>query len=452
MFGVIAAVCYIAFAHLDIHETAVHAHMLLECVADGNFFGFFERTAIHDYGYNNAAHYNILMYILYALWELPIYIIERLSGTTASAFVLAFWCKAIGTAFYLGCGVLTARLAKMLGAGEAQTAWAPLLFWLSPVAFFTTLVMGQYDSICLFFMLLAFVFYFKKDYTKFTLVMGVGIVFKFFPVFVLIPLLLLVEKRPLHLLKYGVLSLWLYVPTALLFLGRTGDAGSFNMVMVDRLFARSFDGGLASTSWFLLVLVAVFVLAYLYRPKNDAALRSAAVYAALCVFSALFIFMQWHPQWLILLVPFSLITTLTSKNQTAFIYLEIAFCIGFFVLMFSIFPASLEGNLIDWGLLRGLVRGVGSTKYVVKSYVDLIPHAGEIAGLLFYAPLFLGMVLKLPLGGKTLADKISNGQDAKISHRAWAWGVFAVCFGGAWLVPTLFTKLFPWFYEFARGL
>ena len=103
LFALVLAAAYLLFAHPDILETARHAYILLRSTFDGQFFNFYENTLsrVYGYDYSNAAHYNIVVYILYALWELPLYGLEKLTGAAVSDVTLALWCKAVGTAFWL---------------------------------------------------------------------------------------------------------------------------------------------------------------------------------------------------------------------------------------------------------------------------------------------------------------------------------------------------------------
>ena len=101
IFGGLTALFWLLFAHPDLVETARHGYILIRSTLDGNFLGFFEDTFQRTYGYvyTNAAHYNILMYVLYAVWQLPLYLLEQLFGFACSDLVLTLWCKAIGIGF-----------------------------------------------------------------------------------------------------------------------------------------------------------------------------------------------------------------------------------------------------------------------------------------------------------------------------------------------------------------
>ena len=441
-----AVFCIFAFAHPDIVETARHSYILIRSSLDGNFFGFFEDvySRVYGYGYTNAAHYNILLYLLYALWELPLYLIERVGGFVFTDLTLSLWCKWLGAGFYLGCGLLTGALACRLGCGEEGCRWAPLFFWLNPVSFFTTLVMGQYDSICLFFLLLALLYNLDGRMIPFSLVMGVGMVFKFFPVFLLLPLVLLAEKRILRAAGYIALSLWLYLPTSLLFLGRTGDAGFFNQLMIERLFAQVFPGGISDASIFLLALALVCVAARLCQPADRDSQNRIAVYLGLAVFGLLFLFVYWHPQWLILLVPFTVLTGLQQRDKTLFAVMEGLWCAGFFVLIAALYSRQLEANLIDGGMIAlatGFFFSAVEGARTVGFYFSLIPYLNELAPVLFYGPMLAGLIFKLPLGKGTLADRLCGEKVRHFSYRLACWGIFVGGFGAFWAGPVLFSWL-----------
>ena len=450
LFGVLAAACWLAFDHPDILETARHAYILIRSTLDGDFFNFFENTLARTYGeytFVNAAHYNILMYVIYAVWELPLFLAERIGGFAFCDETLALWCKAIGCGAYFGCGLLMKKLAMQLGAGEGVARRMPLAFWLDPVAFFTTLAMGQYDSLCLLFLLWALTYYFEDRPVPFCLLMGVGIVFKFFPLFLLIPLLLLAEKRFWYLVRDAAISLWLYLPTALLFWGRTGDAGAFNYEMLKRLLSNSFAGGSMNASNFGLGMVLLCAAAYLIHPEAvSLSKKTAALYAGVAVFSLLFLFVQWHPQWVILIVPFLLLTTVQQRSPSVFGWTRLAFCCGYFLMVAMLYSRALEANLLDFGAFRTLLPAPYSSfadSCYNASFFYPVPGLYFAASVAFYGALLCDVFFKLPLGSRSLAERLSGGRDlfARFDWRLVTWGTFAVAFGGVWLLPSLISLL-----------
>ena len=444
LFALVLAAAYLLFAHPDILETARHAYILLRSTFDGQFFNFYENTLsrVYGYDYSNAAHYNIAVYILYALWELPLYGLEKLTGAAFSDVTLALWCKAVGTAFWLGCGVLTGKLARVYGCDADACAWAPFAFWLNPISFLTVAVMGQYDSLCLFFVLWALLAYRKGELWKFSLIMGAGLVCKFFPLFLLLPLLLLAEKRPLRVAGYMAASFWLYLPTALLFRGRTGDADFFNTLMADRLFAQCFPGGVMDASLFGMAMAVICVAAWLYTPATPAKRDNAVLYLGLAVFGLLFALVLWHPQWLLLLVPFLVLTTLKNRCGGVLFFVDAVLAAGAVLMIFRILPGALEGDMLDMGVLNyalGMPYSLtGSGIRTVSFYMTLIPRLTDLAPVCFYGAMLAELLFKLPCKNATVAECLSAPAARRSSWRRCIAATFAICWAALWLAPVLF--------------
>lgn len=448
LFAALLAAAYLLFAHPDILETARHAYILLRSTFDGQFFSFYENTLtrVYGYDYSNAAHYNIAVYLLYALWELPLYALEKLTGAVFSDVALALWCKAIGVGFYLGCGILLGRLAEAYGCGGKAAAWAPLAFWLNPISFLTVAIMGQYDSICLFFVLWALLAYKRKELWKFSFIMGAGLVCKFFPLFLLLPLLLLAEKRPLKVVAYLAASFWLYLPTTLLFRGNTGDAAFFNGLMTDRLFAQCFPGGAMNASYIGIGMALLCVAAWLYTPPTENAQDAAVLYTGLAVFGILFLLVLWHPQWLLLLVPFLVLTTLRQHSGPALAVVDGVLAAGFVLMIFLLLPNALEGDMLDMGVLNfalGMPYSLtGEGQRAVSFYLGMIPHLTQLIPVCFYGALLAELVFKAPWKKKTVAEHLNAaGEKQAVNGRAYAWGTFVVVIGCVWLVPVLFAYM-----------
>ena len=210
--------------------------------------------------------------------------------------------------------------------------------------------------------------------------------------------------------------------------------------MIQRLFAQIFAGGVMDASQFGLWMVVLCAAAYLYQPKGAQQHTQAALYGALAAFCLLFLFVYWHPQWLILLVPFALLTTLMLPNKAPFVWLHLVFCAGFFLVMAQLFPTALEGNLLDFGLsklLTGLSYSAVPSPRFNSFYFGLIPYLTQLSPVLFYGPLLCELIFKLPLGSAALAQRM-GGAPLPFSHRLAAWGSFAALVG-IWLVPTLFS-------------
>ncbi len=436
--AVLCAAFYALAGHDDLLETSNHAWILLDCIRTGQFRSFYDVVMAHENAlyYVNNAHYNILCYLLYALWELPVYLAVKLGGLALSEYFLMFWSKAVGTAAYAGCAVLLSRLARALAFSEEDAHWAGLYFLLDPVAFLAALLMGQYDSLCLVFLLAGLLCWQKRQLWRFSLWVGLAMAFKFFPLLLFLPLLVLAEKRPLRCAGYAAATLWAVVPTALLFRGRTGDMGVFNNLMVDRIFAAKLPGGV-DVPIFLLLYAGLLLACYFYRPADEAARLRWLPWLGLAVFGGLFLFTEWHPQWLLLIVPFAVLTTLQQRQRAVWQYLENLWFFGFWLTANFHFPGQIESNLLRFGLLRGFLAAhtAPGVHNQLAFYLALVPRLADLAPVIFAAPLAAAIVLKCPVGGQSPADRLAGGVTplAKaLSARAMLFGSFALCIVCLW--------------------
>ncbi|MEG1125956.1 MAG: glycosyltransferase 87 family protein [Oscillospiraceae bacterium] len=441
----VGMVAFLLFAHPDIIETANHSWLLLQNTFKGNFFGFYDDVYAHQnsFYYINAAHYNIFVYLIFALWELPVYIICSIFTISINETFLCFWAKLLACAFMLACGYISYLLAKRMGVSEGSARFAGLAVLLSPITLFSVFSMGQYDSICLFFMLLALLFYFDKKYLEFCFVIGFAIVCKFFAIFLLLPLLLLCEKRITRLIFYIATSFWLYIPTTLLFMGRTGDAGFFNKLMTERLLSAQITFGNAKVPVFLLAFAILMAFCFFYRQDGEKESMRFSIYICLVAFSLLFLFTGWHPQWLVLLVTFMVLTTVTAENKAPYFVLDIVLCIGYFALTYFNFPSQLEGNMFNFGLL-GIISGLQTANVGYNNlafYFGLIPYFLSIASALFAGGIVAGIIFKMPLRGTCLSDKLSKGAVHAPSLHAFAFLPMLCAYGGFFFLPCIFEWL-----------
>ncbi len=443
----LCAVFYVLAGHDDLLETSNHAWLLLESIRSGKFLQYYEVVMAHENTlyYLNNAHYNILCYLLYALWQLPVYLVVKLGGLALNEYFLMFWSKAVGTAAYAGCAVLLGRLARALAFSEEDAHWASLYFLLDPIAFLAAILMGQYDALCMVFLLAGLLCWRKGQLWRFAFWAGLAMAFKFFPLLLFLPLLVLVEKRPLRCAGYAAATLWAVVPSALLFRGHTGDMGVFNDLMIDRIFAARLPGGV-DVPIFLLLYAGLLLACYFYRPADEAAAARWMPWLGLAVFGGLFLFTEWHPQWLLLVVPFAVLTSLCQRQRAVWLYLENLWFFGFWLTANLHFPGQIEANLFRFGIFGRFIAAhtAAGTHNQLAFYLNLIPRLADLAPVIFAAPLAAAILFKCPVGGRSLADRLADG-DAPLakspSMRVMLFGSFFLCIVCIWGGTALYVTL-----------
>ena len=448
LFAAAFGLAFVFFSHPDLWETSAHSYLLLDSIFAGRPLDFYARVAAHqnDFYYINNANYNIVIYLIFAVWQLPLYLLRTLFGVCTGDLCLFLWSKCVSVGFFIGCGVMLRRLGLLLGLSSKTAGAAALFFVFDPVAFFSPMVLGQYDTLCLFFTLWALCFYARGQYARFSLVLGVGVVCKFFPLLLFVPLILLAEKRLPRLAGYAACTLWLYLPTALLYHGRTVDAPVFTQAMIDRLFRLNYETGVRGVSVFVLGYALLVFAALLYAPPSAQRRDEVALYCCLAVYGWLFVCLLWHPQWLLLLTPFAVLTTFRHRVRLPWFWLDLAFCAGFFLNCFYEYPNQMGAGLLDGGLLPLFtgctVAGCGESWKMLSNFLEHIPYVWVMTPVLFCGAILAQLLFKLPFSGGTPAQRLTRAANEDAPSLWLCCGLrFALGFGCCWLLPILVEAL-----------
>ena len=448
LFACFSLLAWLLFVHPDVIETANHSYLLLETIFKGRFFEYYNEIMAHNNTlyYINFAHYNIFIYFIFAIAQLPMFIINTIFHLPPNETLLYFNGKLVSILFFIGCIPLVQQIGEELGLTRSTSRWASLFFALWPPAFFSAMVMGQYDSIGLFFTLAALLYWTRGKMLPFAFITGIGAACKFYILFLFIPLLLLREKRIWQIIKSGLIALWLIVPTTLLFSGRSGDMPLFNDIMMSRLFQAKFPGAREIPLFPALYLILCFI-AYLWRPKKTEE-NKIGLWLGLAAYSLFFLLVDWHPQWLILLAPFVVLTTFLEKPQMPWFWLDIALSAGFFFFTATIFPNQLEANLLDFGII-GVLSPWQTHQFphhnAISFYYNLLPMVSALPMVLCSGAILSHFVLKIPFTKGSPARQLAQNYSSPVDvwegkYALWVWVVFVIGMG-VWALPTFFTWL-----------
>ena len=424
-YGAVVLILSLLFMHVDLMETANHAYVLLDCIFGGRFLDFYNVVTEHanTLYYINGAHYSVLFYLIYALWELPIWLINTLFGLPVNEGVLWLWAKGPAVLSAAGCGLVVEDILNSLEQDGRGAKWALLL---NPVFVFFAVCAGQYDSVGLIFALLAVRALLKDKELLFCLFMGVAVCCKFFALFIAVPVILLRNKKLWQIIKNLLLCMLPWVATTLLFMGRTGNSGNFTATIFLRLFERTFAG----IPLFPLVYVLAVMVCWLAPRRAGAELLRDVATASIAVYGALLLFIDWHPQWAVLMVPFWVLAAAMGKNKTLYYYLCLAVSAGVMFYSWLHNPGQFELNLCFYGLLYpfGLAdRLIWSSYSAVSSFAGRMQSAVPLLRSLVYFGVFAVLAARLPLfGGVSLADKHLRKKEEFSLPMLWL--IFGGCF------------------------
>ena len=352
--GALLVFCFFMFNHGDLTATATHGKDLLECTLKGQFLDFYDYT-------KSTAVYLIPIYILFAIWSIPVMIIYKIAGLKmwgildygAVKYFLLWWYKLMPVLFTIGTAFVIKKICKEIGLSENKKRWAMFLFLSSPLLIFSQFIFGQYDSICMFLTTLSLYYYLKKDYTKFSVIMSLAITFKMFPLFLFIPLVLLSEKRLLHIAKHRCIGVVGTLISNVLFINSPGfmEAKNFTTDMIDRFFLSGINLFSGVFSIFLFIFVGICVYCYMKKIDNKTEYYTNSIYVCLVLYTSFFAFVLWHPQWIILLVPFLVLGIIINNNVKTSLILSTCISGLYLLLVIYMFPLNADEQMLNGGIL-----------------------------------------------------------------------------------------------------
>lgn len=397
IFFAILFICFFTFIHKDILCTAGSSISYL----GGHIIDFYTYNVVN--GVEAMNNYMPSTYILFAIWNIPVYILGfvscPVSDVSAVPFLVAMWYKLLPVIFYIASAFLLGRIGKLLNFEPKKVMLLVFTFLTSPLAFFSPVIFGQYDSFTVFFVILGLYHYLKNDISKFVMFFGLATTFKYFALLIFLPLLLLREKNILKIIKNCFLCALPFGLECLIYLNsKYFNIGVFGFKVKNYIFQGGLNLNFINVKLF--VVFFVFILALSYYKKfgtnvedNEDVVRWAIYICNIVVF-LVFGLSMWHPQWLIFGVPFMTLGALINKNAKIFFILD-----GFLFLVFSILCVVLWRGSVDENLMfNGVLKYFIDFEYVlVCSMSDFcILYDKDILFSCFSGLLLFCTVLKHP--------------------------------------------------------
>ena len=170
---VLFVVCAVSFGLGDVRVTGNRSFLM-----HTNFLDFYD--ASHAWTGDYGANYLPSTFWLYAIWTLPLRLFGRVPGDIGTNSLLNItWYKLLPLFFFFGSAVLIYKICLFAGFGEKKSRLCKYAFLVCPIAVFSQMIVAQYDSFTIFFILLGFYYFLKKDDVKFLLSFGIAITFKY---------------------------------------------------------------------------------------------------------------------------------------------------------------------------------------------------------------------------------------------------------------------------------
>jgi len=382
---VITLLFFYAFMYSDILITTSFGINFWDVLFGGDIFRFYEvcHSDVETAGYHifNMPDYDFLIYIIFAVWNLPLWIARKAAHVNIWESALAIaWAKTIVLLFTILAVKAVVDICKTLKLEEENRRDVVLLFASSSILYMSVFVTSQYDVIYLFVMLKAFDAYLKNDMWRFTAFLALTLPVKALSVF-LFPALLLYKEK--NILKICCHTAALFLPW-LLFqvifpMGAENGGNTSNILVIfgQKLVFRDLEIPL-----FLLAAITFYIVCYVLKVPDDE--RSAglnSVRIAFLSYALFFILCDTNPYWYILLLPFQCILIgLNADRKYLSAILETITSICYVGMYVWKIPWCFDVNLVRstyvsriWGLRED------STNNILEILHTMLPSVYEMA-------------------------------------------------------------------------
>ena len=311
-------------------------------------------------------NYLPIFYWIFALWNIPLKLLGLIPEVTSQTWmhptvIQTVWSKCLLAVFFFAAVRLVSDIARQICSKSAsylglQNESLPgILFATSPIAIFAIFIFGGYDIFAVFFMLLGLRAYFSKDFKWFVVWFSVAISFKYFAAFAYLPLVLIIEKRLIRLVMYGVLGL---VVTAIQF-ALYWHSDVFTAQIFGLATAKTAGNGinirLLVANTFYLGMCAFLYFSKFNFNEDSAKWQQRAITVCMLSYALLFSWVLWHPQWIILITPFIALSYLFIRNQKTMLFIEILGYIGFAVYCMNNWVGNVDNSMLSGGVFADLM-------------------------------------------------------------------------------------------------
>ena len=363
--------CFLSFNMRDLPHTSGCSFAYL----NGHFASFYEALAefgIDEHGEPGLfAAYFPTLYVIFAVWNIPMRVFGVVKGMTSQLNIVALmWAKLLPCLFYFACGFLVFRLCLELKMHERKAKLVMFAFLSMPVAFIGQFVLGNYESILLFFCLMGILAWFKKKDLWFVFWFSLAFTCKYTAILLFFPLLLLRQK---NIWKLILMLAGVFVVAGLEFLiyrgspafranvfgvGTTQEVETVTGYIFHSVVNIGFTWDNKEIPVYLTVVSFAFTAAYAYfkHCKDETEEGRYAMYILCLAVACFFCLSKWHPQWLLLGIPFWTITAALHKDTHIFFFLDLVLGVLFVMFMVQHFQGICDQVMLQQGVWKYLMQ------------------------------------------------------------------------------------------------
>ncbi len=362
LFALIAGVCFLSFQQRDLLHTAGCSYGYL----NGHILDFY------DYDASMGIHpsYMPSIYVLFAIWNIPMRLFGIIRVPDENLrFVAIMWAKILPCLVYLLCGAVIYRICMEIGMGNKKSKICMYAALTMPIAVYAQFIFGQYDSFMLLCILLGILFYLRGEDGKFIFWFSLSITFKYSSLLLFLPLLLLRQKDIWKIVRSCILVLVPYLIEFAIYypsetfrayafgIGSAGDNPTGYVFEASLFTGFELSGHQYPVYLTIVVFGVVCALGYFTRLETKADLCKWCFYLSGLSFFVLFGLCKWHPQWLLLAVPFWTIGAFMNRETNVFLVIDILFMLFYTMFNVTMIPENVDQAMLNNGIFKWLFDG-----------------------------------------------------------------------------------------------
>lgn len=426
------------YLYYDLSVTTAAGVNLWNCLFRGeilNFYSGFYPPVQASYLSNGVlgGAYDFFIYVIFALYNFPLWVFEKISGSSfIDPYLGRLYMKSILLFFLVLTAFTIKRIVLHLTNNVYISKWATFIFFFSELIVSTIVVIGGYDIIAVFFTTMGLYYYLKNENKKFLLFFAMAIACKLFALWVLVPLLLIKQKNVIYVMRDLFLSLSIVIIPKLIFAishffsplsnGGNGAIAHANIIN-NKLFCGN-DGPISfgTIPLFFVVTLLIWWLCW----KKEKTSQYEIIYLCAISMATFFLFAGTYPYWIILLTPYiTLLIALNPHNIKDNVLLEAIFSFGYIFYNACTVRHCFNLNLIVYMLKPGRFPIQGNFDYVDFGISSLMSKISTAIGIdmdhiasLFLTCFAVGLILFL---FTNRPQNYKEGIDIESDFRKHAW-------------------------------
>ena len=381
-------VLFYSYFYADFYETGLEGVRFWDILFAGNIRAFYKQIFLIG-NIQYVPLYDFPMYIIFAIWNLPLWIVEKLTHIDIfhSALCLS-WMKSL-MLFFSWVFIKTFNtMMDELGIDKEDKKTGIIMFFTSAFYMSGLVVLSQYDIISLALTMLGITFYLRDDQKKFLLVFSFVAPLKYFGLLVFVPLLLLREKN------IGIIigkMICVMIPCAFFWVmfpygrpelvdGCVFSPSSSGTNVAKPVYMDLFDrGNIAFGILFLFIFGEILFLfwCYMYHEKEVWKNGRLVMYCGFIAFFIQFTLAYSHPYWQLLMVPYIVcLILLNKKYQYINLLMETIMSAAFVFAQIFFFTWCYKAEIVNFSFWKFVLKpGKGTGHSAVTLLRNFIADA-----------------------------------------------------------------------------